>query len=433
MTKLKIEYQKIKDLIPYAKNARNHTKKQIRQIAASIQTFGFIVPILIDKDKGILAGHGRAASAEYLGMEQVPCIQVEHLTEEQKRAYILADNKLTEVAGWNNDLLAQELQFLQESELDFSLEITGFDMPEVNMIIEDYYSLDCDDEELSDEVIDLVDIPSIVKAGDLWRLGDNLLFCGDALKPHSYQVLMGEDKASIVLTDPPYNVVINGNVSGLGKKKHKEFAMASGEMSEAEFIQFLQSAFDRLIEYSTDGSIHYVFMDWRHMKEILAAGVVYSEMKNLCVWSKDNAGMGSFYRSQHELCFVFKNGTAKHINNFELGQYGRHRTNVWSYHGANSFAGRNAEEDNPLSLHPTVKPTEMLIDAIKDCSRRGDIVLDPFLGSGSTLLSAEKTGRKCYGIEIDPAYADITIFRWEKLTGLKAQKIDANKKEKKHA
>jgi DNA modification methylase len=261
-------------------------------------------------------------------------------------------------------------------------------------------------------------VPAVSRPSDLWRIGDHVLLCGDALKPGSYRKLLGSDKAQLVFTDPPYNVAIGGNVSGLGKVKHRELAMASGEMSAEEFTDFLQGAFTRLAEFSTDGSIHFVCMDWRHMAELLrAANATYSELKNLCVWTKTNAGMGSLYRSQHELVFVFKNGAAPHINNVELGRFGRNRTNVWSYPGVNSFG---TKRDSELAMHPTVKPVALVSDAILDCSRRGDIVLDAFAGSGTTLIAAEKTGRCGFGIELDPHYVDTVIRRFDDVYGLKA-------------
>jgi DNA modification methylase len=227
-----------------------------------------------------------------------------------------------------------------------------------------------------------------------------------------------------VFTDPPYNVPIDGHVAGKGQTKHREFAMAVGEMSSAEFTRFLQQVCLNLRAFSADGSIHYLCMDWRHVGELLAAArPVYSEWKNLCVWTKDNAGMGSLYLSQHELVLVFKNGSAAHVNNVQLGRFGRYRSNVWPYAGANSFA-RTTDEGNLLALHPTVKPVAMIVDAMYDCSRRGDSVLDPFLGSGSTLIAAERSGRRCYGIELDPLYVDTAIRRWQKLTGLPATHAD---------
>jgi DNA modification methylase len=328
---------------------------------------------------------------------------------------VIADNKLAENAGWDRALLALELQELTVH-LDFDVTVTGFETAEIDLLISD---LDGESPDEADEVPEIDrSAPAVSRPGDLWHIGDHRLLCGDSLKTDSYMALLGGQSAQMVFTDPPYNVVIDGHVSGLGKVKHREFAMASGEMSTQEFSRFLETVFMRLAEFSSDGSLHFICMDWRHMRELLdAAAKPYSELKNLCVWSKTNAGMGSLYRSQHELIFVFKNGTAPHINNVELGRFGRNRTNVWHYRGATSF-GKDRESD--LEMHPTVKPVAMVADAILDCSRRGSIVLDAFAGSGTTLIAAEKTGRRGYGIELDCHYIDTIIRRFEEIFGLKA-------------
>ena len=251
----------------------------------------------------------------------------------------------------------------------------------------------------------------------MWLLGRHSVLCGNALDPAAFAALMGEQRAAMVFTDPPYNVTIDGHASGLGASHHRPFPMAAGEMDKAGFTTFLGQACRNLAAFSTGGSLHFIYMDWRHLDELLAAGRdAYGELKNLCVWIKDNGGMGSRYRSQHELVFVFKQGRGSHRNNIQLGQFGRNRSNVWRYPGVNSFA-RCGEEGNLLALHPTIKPVAMVADAILDCSARGDIVLDGFLGSGTTMIAAERTGRRCYGIELDPVYVDTIIRRWQELTG----------------
>jgi DNA modification methylase len=397
-------------LKPYERNARTHSPKQIRQIAASIKTFGFNNPVLINDENQIVAGHGRVAAAKFLDLKTVPAVRLSHLTEAETRAYILADNRLAEKAGWDNEILAIELQGLID--LGFDLDLTGFEAADVDLIIEDL-------SEGADQHDDLIperanDAP-VSRMGDIWILGKHVLVCGDSTKAATYQYLMGDEKAEFVFTDPPYNVAIDGHVSGLGKTKHREFAMASGEMSETEFTAFLSRSYAQLCRHSEDGSIHQICMDWRHMREMLAAGYAnYSELKNVCIWNKTNAGMGSFYRSKHEMIFVWKNGSSAHINNFELGQHGRYRTNVWDYDGVNTMKAGRMDE---LAMHPTVKPVAMVADAIKDCSKRGGIVLDPFCGSGTILIAAEKTGRKARAIELDPRYVDVAIQRWEKYTG----------------
>ena len=397
-------------LRPWAKNPRTHTKKQLRQIAESIRTFGFTNPVLIDQAGTILAGHGRVEAAKLLGMATVPCLRIEHMTEAEKRAYVIADNKLALNAGWDEDMLAQELQGLLATEnIGFDIGVIGFEVAEIDSLVEGLKPVepgDPDDDALPEIA------PRRVSPGDVWQPGSHRLACGDALDPGVVALLMDGDLARMAFCDPPYNVKIDGHVGGSGKTKHREFAMASGEMTEAEFTTFLTTACRMLAEHSVDGSIHFICMDWRHMTEMLAAGhAVYDELKNLIVWAKDNGGMGTFYRSRHELVFAFKKGTAPHVNSFELGQHGRYRTNVWNYRGVNTMRAGRMEE---LQLHPTVKPVQMIVDAIKDVSGRGEIVIDIFGGSGSSLIAAERTGRRARLIELDPIYCDRILTRYER-------------------
>ena len=348
----------------------------------------------------------------------MPTLRLDHLSPTEQRAYVLADNRLAELAGWDRQLLGMELLDLSTLELDFDLTLTGFDTGDIDVLISGI-----EEAANEDELIPPVKAgPAVSQPGDLWQIGAHRLLCGDATDPAAYARLLNGQPAQLVFIDPPYNVAINGHVSGLGKVQHREFAMASGEMSAATFTAFLQTVFSQLVAVSNDGAIHYICMDWRHMGEVLAAGAVYSELKNLCVWAKSNGGMGSLYRSQHELVFVFKAGTEPHINNVELGVHGRYRTNVWSYAGMNSFGqGR----DDELALHPTVKPVALVADAIQDCSHRGGLVLDVFAGSGTTLLAAEQTGRRGYGLELDPHYCDVTIRRLISVAGLNAVHADS--------
>ena len=422
MSPLKVSYKDPAELRRRDRNPRTHTPNQIKQIAASIKEFGFINPVLIDGSNGIIAGHGRVEAAKLLGMGDIPTVCAGHLTPAQVRAYVIADNRLAELAGWDRKLLALELQELSVQP-NFDVAITGFETAEVDILIGDL------SKEAPDEADFVPEIdrarPAISQPGDLWRIGDHYLLCGNALDLKSYKRLLGGAKAQLVFTDPPYNVAIAGNVSGRGKSEHREFAMASGEMSESEFTQFLRTAFEHLCGASADGSIHFICMDWRHMREVLdAAGNTYTELKNLCIWTKTNAGMGSFYRSQHELVFVFKNGNAPHVNNVELGRFGRNRSNVWPYAGVTTFGkDRNAE----LHMHPTVKPLALVADAILDCSKRGAIVLDAFAGSGTTLIAAERTGRRGFGIEVEPHYIDTVLRRLGSLYGLRAVHSPSNK------
>jgi len=412
---MKIEHTPVRELRPYAANARTHSKKQVKQIARSIAKFGFCNPVLIDDTKQIIAGHGRVEAAKLLGIDAVPTCQLAHLSETDKRAYILADNKLAEKAGWDKELLAIELQGLIE--LDVDIELTGFDTSEIDIILENAREANGDPSGPEDEVPNSLG-HAVTQTGDLWLLGTHRLLCGDARDQAAYDRLLEGAKAEFVFTDPPYNVAIDGHVCGLGRVHHREFAMGSGEMSEAEFTAFLKAVFGVLAENTVDGSIHQICMDWRHMGEMLGAGrAVYSELKNLCVWNKNNGGMGTFYRSKHELVFVWKSGTAPHINNFELGQHGRHRANVWDYPGINTMRAGRLEE---LAMHPTVKPVILVADALKDCSRRRGLVLDPFCGSGTILIAAERTGRKARALEIDPTYVDVAVRRWQTYTGKSA-------------
>ena len=400
------------------RNTRQHRKRQIKQIAQSIKSFGFNVPVLIDESGKIIAGHGRVLAAQLLGWKEVPVIELAHLTPAQQRAFAIADNRLTENSSWDESLLAESLRELASLDLDFSLEVTGFTMAEIDLKIEGI-GAPIENHDSAEAAVES-NRPAVTVVGDLWKLGQHRILCGDAVQAGSYNQLMDGKLAEMVFTDPPYNVKIDGHCTGLGGVRHREFPMASGEMSSTEFTDFLKVACQLFVQHSSNGSLHYIFMDWRHAGELLVAGSrAYHELKNICVWVKDNGGMGSLYRSQHEMVFVYKRGSAPHRNNVELGKYGRYRTNVWRYPGANSFS-RESGETNPLAMHPTVKPVALIADAIMDCTARGDIVLDPFLGSGSTLLAAERVGRVCYGMELDPLYVDLAIRRWQRITGQQA-------------
>ena len=397
----------ITELKPYARNPRTHSKHQVKQIASSIRKFGFTNPILIDAAGSIIAGHGRLEAAKLMQLESVPVIKLGYLTEAEKRAYIIADNKLAENAGWNIELLQTEIQSIISLDLDFDLTLTGFEVAEIDKMM--IFTNDDDD---------IDDIPSpdtddqVSVLGDVWILGEHRLLCGDATQKSSSQKLLGDQKADMIFTDPPYNVAINGHVCGNGKKQHSEFKMASGEMSPEQFTTFLRDTISQLCDYSTNGSLHYICMDWRHIQELMQAAAPYKTFMNLCVWNKSNGGMGSLYRSKHELVFVYKNGTSPHINNVQLGKHGRYRTNVWDYAGVNTF-----ENSENLSMHPTVKPVKMIQDAILDCTKRGQLVLDVFGGSGSTLMAAERSGRRAYLMEFDPKYIDVIIRRYIEFTG----------------
>ncbi|MGL4488317.1 MAG: site-specific DNA-methyltransferase, partial [Rhizobiaceae bacterium] len=403
----------VETLTPYKNNARTHSKKQLRQIADSIQRFGFTNPVLVSVDNMIIAGHGRVEAAKLLGMTEVPVRRLTHLNKDEVRAYVLADNRIAENAGWDRDLLAIELLALDE--LDFDLEILGFSAAEIDLTIGGAASEVAGPDPVLDKVEPVSNEPAITQVGDLWHLGPHRLLCGDARSSADVAKVCGKDVVSLLFTDPPYNVPIDGHVSGLGKVRHREFALASGEMDEETFTQFLTESLQAAAAPLKDGAIAFVCMDWRHMRELLNAGhAAFDELKNLCVWNKTNGGMGTFYRSKHELVFVFKKGRAQHTNNFGLGDTGRYRTNVWDYAGINTF-GETRNED--IAMHPTVKPVALIADAIKDCTKRGEIVLDTFGGSGSTLIAADQCGRRARLIELDPLYCDTIIRRFERITG----------------
>ncbi|MDG6078962.1 DNA methylase N-4 [Erythrobacter litoralis] len=407
----------VASLKPYARNARTHSKKQVKQIAASIDRFGFTNPVLVSDNGEIIAGHGRVEAAKLLGLKRVPTLALSHLSEEERRAYVLADNKLALNAGWDKEILAIELQALVD--LEFDIEVTGFSLAEVDFALVDAREADPETRDGAEDAVPELSGDPVTRAGDIWELGRHRLLCGDTRDPAAMDRLMDGKRADLVFTDPPYNVAIDGNVCGLGSVKHREFAFASGEMSESEFTCFLGDTLGNMSRVMRDGAIAFVCMDWRHMGELLVAGgEAFTELKNLVVWNKTNGGMGAFYRSKHELIFVFKQGTAPHTNSFGLGETGRYRTNVWDYAGISSIGADRAEE---LAMHPTVKPVALIADAIMDCSKRGEIVLDGFGGSGSTLIASEKTGRTARLIEFDPIYCDTIVKRWQAYTGKPAK------------
>lgn len=413
--RIAFEYRSIDTLSPPRRQLKKYSQRGLAALRASLRAVGVVRPILVDSSNRIVAGHGVWLAAKALGFTEVPIVRADHLSEAQITAYGIADNQIANTNPFDDDELriaVAELNNLNlDGKLDFEMEITGFTTAEIDNIL-DQPDTEADCEPIESKAF------AITRPGDIWTLGNHRLYCGDALEESSYVALLGAERADMAWADSPYNVPVKGHVSGLGRHVHREFAMASGEMTREAFTDFLTTVFRHLTAFSLDGSIHFQCMDWRHMREMLDAGyAAYAMLKNLCVWAKANSGMGTFYRSQHELIFVFKNGTAKHINNFSLGETGRHRSNLWQYAGANSFHRKRDEE---LAMHSTVKNLSMVSDAIRDCSHRGSLVLDPFGGSGTTLIAAENTGRRARLIEIDPSYCDVTIRRWCKLTGKNA-------------
>jgi len=418
-SKIEVQFLSISELKTYLNNPKEHPEKQIQQLKNSIQKFDFINPIIVDENNEIIAGHGRLEAAKQLGLKVVPVIRVEHLSKAEIRAYRIADNQLTLNSSHDPNLLKIELSEITAMDADLDLEITGLEMAQIDLIMDDSFGPEHDP---ADDIPEPDDEPSITRLGDIYQMGGHLLICGNALEATAYDVLLNEERAHAVFADAPYNVKINGHVGGNGKIQHREFANASGEMNRTEFTAFLTTAFKLLADYSVDGSVHFQCMDWRHQSEILqASDEAYNKLLNLCIWNKNNGGMGSLYRSKHELVYVFKSGTKPHINNVALGAHGRYRTNVWDYVGVNSF-GKNQSD---LEMHPTVKPIAMVADAIKDVTKRGQLVLDPFAGSGTTLIACEKTGRVARCIELDPKYCDVIIRRWQKLTGNNAIHLES--------
>jgi DNA modification methylase len=395
-------------LRPNPRNARTHSNKQIRQIAASIRAAGFIGAVIADENDVVLAGAGRLKASEQLGLPMVPTITVTGLSEAQKRAFALADNKIAENAGWDREILLQELGELGSllEPLNLDLTLTGFEPAEIDALFADLQ----DDRSDPADIVPAVEDNIVTRPGDLWRLDQHRHLCGDARSPADLDRLMGGSRASMSFLDVPYNVRV-ADVQGRGRIKHREFAYASGEMESSIYVAFLREALTNVSRVSTDGGLIYICIDWRHVVEMItAAKAVFSEMINLAVWAKTNAGLGSFYRSQHELIGIFRVGRARHRNNVELGRFKRNRSNLWTYAGANSFGDKRMEH---LSMHPTVKPVALIADAMRDCTIKGDIVLDCFAGSGSTLMAAEKVGRRGRGMELEPRYVDVAVRRWE--------------------
>lgn len=406
---LSIIYRPIADLKSDPRNARTHPKRQIEQLCASIRSFGFTNPVLVDEAGVLIAGHGRLRAAKELGLSTVPVIELLDLTEAQKKALRLADNKIALNAGWDLEILKLEMAEIATLDIDFDLSLMGFASGEIDIVLKAANDPD-------DEVIPAMPVKPKTSLGDIWILGDHRIGCGDGRNVEFLKRVVGEDAfIDAAFMDPPYNVKINGHANAKGR--HREFVMASGEMSDEQFRTFLVETLGAAAAVSRDGAVHYICMDWRHLDDVSAVGrAIYDDLLNICMWNKSNAGMGSLYRSKHEMVFVYRVGSAPHANMVELGKHGRNRTNVWDYPSVNSMAGSRRED---LALHPTVKPVAMVADAYQDVTRRGDLVFDMFLGSGTSLIAAERTGRRFRGCDIDPAYIDVSVERWAQLTGQK--------------
>ena len=421
-------------LKPLGREIRQHSKRKLKKLSKSVCKYGCLLPILITRDGRIVDGAAIVYVAKQLKWKTIQCVYVDDLTDEELRVLRLGLNRLCEEAQWNQVELKLEFQELFEINSTLDIDLTGFEMGEIDVLLTD---TEVDEETVSS--LPDSDESIVTQPGDLFLLDRHRVYCGDARDPKHYTRLMQGETSTLVLTDPPFNVNVRGHVSGNGRKTHDEFPMASGEMSDEEFSIFLRTACQQMKSVSTVGALHYLFMDWRHMQLLLnATQEVYASFLNLCVWAKSNGGMGSFYRSRHELIFIFKIDNVSHINNVELGKHGRYRSNVWEYPGCSSFG---PDRDEMLAMHPTVKPLELVKDAILDASHRGDIVLDPFLGSGTTIMACEKTGRRGFGMEIDPKYVDVTIRRWQnethqdaihEVSGLTFNQLTQQRKENSH-
>jgi DNA modification methylase len=416
---LAVEWVPIGSVKPNPHNVRRHSTKQISQIARSMAELGIGDVILTDAHYTILGGHGRLEAFRKLGHPDVPVIRLHHFSDVQGRLFALAHNQIAQNASWDESGLGAELKILSNLEIEIELEVTGFETPTIDLMI---HKIEWNGETTPD-VADDFPPPSTAKPisqlGDLWLLGKHRLLCGNARDPAAYLRLMDDQLATMAITDVPYNLAIR-DIVGRGAIKHREFVQCTGEMTQGEFQAFLTAALQQIAAHCDPSALAYCFIDWRGLETMqVSARSAGLTQRNLVVWTKDNGGMGSLYRSRHELIPVYSVGDAPHLNNVQLGRHGRNRDNVWNYAGMNSFA-RTTAEGNLLALHPTVKPVAMIGDAILDVTKRHDIVLDPFIGSGTTIIAAERTGRRGYGMDLDPVYIDTAIRRWQAFTGKNA-------------
>ncbi|MET3760055.1 DNA modification methylase [Sphingomonas sp. UYEF23] len=412
-----IEYMQLDQIKVPPGNPRKHDAKNLEAIAKAIAATRVMTPLVVNSRNELASGEGRLGAARLLKLTTVPVLRAEALTQEQFLAFRIADNRIAELSCFDDKALALALQELSSTSLTFNIEHIGFDLPEIDIRIDSLSAAVNPDEDPGD-LLPAMPSPAVTLLGDVWLCGDHRIICGSALDPLVYQALMRDERARMSIQDPPYNVSVTKHVGGLGAIQHREFAMASGEMSEDEFFHFLASELDLAQQYLVKGTIFMAFIDWRSIDKLIAAGKAAGlELVNLCVWNKTNASLGSLYRSKHELVAVFKKPGARHTNNVQLGSYGRYRTNVWDAPGCNTFGANRMAE---LASHPTVKPVALVADAIRDVSHRGEIVLDSFGGSGTTMIAAERTGRIGYLIELDPIYVDTTVRRWEAFTGRQA-------------
>lgn len=408
---LRIVRRAIDSVRPAGARARVTTPEQLERVIKSIRQFGLVTPILIDAEDRIVSGHVVWEAAQKIGSETIECLVVDHLDDAELKALSLALNRIAETGDWNLDTLREVMIEIRSADID--LTTTGFTLQEFDQITLAPSPSSQDEEDCAE--VEFKDETPVSRIGDLFQLNDHRLLCGDALEAESYRQVLGGRMAHCTFSDPPYGCKIEGFVSGLGKHKHKDFVMASGEMDDAQFIEFLETYLTHCRTFTSKGAVTFACMDWRQIDKLLAAGAQAGfNRNNIVVWNKGSGGMGSLYRSAHELIAVFCNGKSPATNNVELGRHGRDRSNLWSYPGANR---RGSSANHALADHPTPKPIELVEDALLDITRPGDVVLDPFSGSGTTLIAAERCGRITCGIELDPQYVDRTIRRWERMTG----------------
>lgn len=399
----RLEHRRVSALNSKERRIVTYSKATIRKLERAVRSSKFVPPVIVDRDGKVLLGHAYIDAAGRLGIDVLPCLIVDDENSLEAALGALAHERILREGEFADDALKKLFKEIEVA--GFDLGVTGFEMSEIDIIIGEPDTIDVVPTSAGGQ--------SISRIGDRWACGPHHVICGDARDAEAYSRLLPDELARLIVTDPPYNVSIGKHA--LTSSKHADFAMASGEMSESEFIEFLQRFLTLARKFSLDGALFYVAMDWRHLFALeSAARAAGLSLFNFGVWAKTNAGMGSYLRSQHECFPIYKSGKAAHVNNNQLGKHGRNRSNLWTYSGQNAFA---PDRDATLSAHPTIKPTDLVVDAILDASHRGDWVLDPFLGSGTTLIAAERTGRRCAGIELEPGFVDVALERWAAFTG----------------
>jgi DNA modification methylase len=405
---------RLAELKSQGRKTRKHNRKQRRKLMSNLGKFGQVLPILIDGRGRIVDGAALVEAAREMELTELWAVSLNSLSNSETRILRLALNRIQEDTEWDQEELKKEFGEILIDDPSVDLSDSGFDIQEIDVLL---FGDEAIIEALTPELLTELQEEPFIESGDLFRLDDHFILCGTALEGASFETLMQGILAAAVISDPPYNLS-QSEIGNKGAIQHDDFVMAAGEMSGAEFRTFLHTFLTLIAAHMKDGALAYIFMDWRHVSDIIETGkTVLGQLMNVIIWAKDNPGMGSFYRSQQEMLPVFRKGPGPHTNNIQLGKFGRNRSNVWNYPGASSFGSQAREA---LAGHPTPKPVQLVADAILDCTNRGGIVLDPFLGSGTTLLAAEQVGRRCRAIEIEPAYVVLACRRWEQITGEQA-------------